>query len=120
MSSVNVNVTADPAQALEALSKVKAAVDTIHAASVKTGYRTTEFWLVLLSYLATAGTYLFHQDFSGYVQLGATVASGVATAVYALVRAHLKRPVTLGALAYDLKALIDALDSAKLPPSTPV
>jgi hypothetical protein len=62
--------------------------------TVKPGIKTTEFWLTLLTPISTFVLLTFHTDVSGWVPGIASVASSIATAVYAISRAHLKKSVT--------------------------
>lgn len=56
----------------------------------RTGLRTTEFWITLLTALLPALTIVFHRDFTTQVQTWATVAAGIATAVYVVTRGFVK------------------------------
>ena len=79
---------------------------TVLAPTVKPGYRTSELYAVLAPLVVTVLTMIFHRDFSGYVQAAGIVVSGIAAAAYAVSRAHLKRPVDLASLLWDVKALL--------------
>lgn len=61
------------------------------AAPVKPGYTTTEFWVTLLTVVASVvGVYDPTLHLSGYVQTAAVVAAGVSTIVYTFLRSGLK------------------------------
>lgn len=102
-----IQITADTSQAVAALKKVGEAVAAIQAPKPKAGLRTSEFWATsVVPALLAVATLVWHRDFSGYVQAAALVAAGVSSAVYAVGRAHLKRPVDLRSILYDLHALV--------------
>jgi hypothetical protein len=79
---------------------------TVVAPTVKPGWKTTELYATLAPIVLTALTFAFHRDFSGYVQAAGLAVSGLAAAAYAISRAHLKRPVDLATLLFDVKALL--------------
>jgi hypothetical protein len=82
-------------------------------AATRRGFKTTEFWATTVApVVLTALTFLYHRDFSGYVQAAAITATGVSTAAYAISRAHLKRPSSLGAVVFDVQALLPAVKQA--------
>lgn len=102
--SITVRVNAEGAAA--ALQQVADAVSAINAPPPKGGLRTTEFWATAVAPMLLAlATFIWHRDFSGYVQAAALAAAGISTAIYSLGRAHLKRPVDLKSVLYDLHAL---------------
>lgn len=70
------------------------------------GVKTSELYVTLTPMILTALTFVFHKDFSGYVQAAGVAVSGISAAVYALSRAHLKRPVDLASALYDLRAVL--------------
>lgn len=108
--NVTVNVTADASQALAELKKATEAAVQLRAAAqpyIKPGYRTSEFaGAVVVPALLTLATLIWHKDFSGYVQAAMAGVMAFTSAAYALGRAHLKKPVDLSSLVWDLKQLI--------------
>lgn len=103
-ATTTVAIKADPTQALSAITKVKDALAGLQAP--KAGYKTTEFWVTTVAPIVlTVLTFLFHRDFSAYVPAVALVATCISTAAYAISRAHLKRPVNLASLLFDVEAL---------------
>jgi len=50
------------------------------------GFRTTEFWVTILTLLLPLATLIWHQDFSSQIQSLAVVAAGLASAIYAVAR----------------------------------
>lgn len=114
--TLTVAVKADASHAITQLQKVKALLAEV-GGGVKPGYRTTEFWATAVAPIVLALlTFVFHRDFSGYVQAAALAAAGVSTAAYAIGRAHLKRPTTVANLLYDAHHLApivgEAVDTA--------
>jgi hypothetical protein len=101
------------------------------------GFRTTEFYVVILTWLLPLATLIWHRDFSSLAVPLSTLAAGIANAAYAISRAVTKsgrakaiatitaNPVgaiasgasTAESLAADIQALRSALD--KLPASSP-
>jgi hypothetical protein len=101
------------------------------------GFRTTEFYVVILTWLLPLVTLIWHRDFSSLAVPLSTLAAGIANAAYAISRAMTKsgrakavaaisanpaRAIASGAsvaenLAADIQALRAALD--KLPPEAP-
>ena len=95
------------------------------------GFRTTEFYVVMLTWLLPLATLIWHRDFSSLAVPLSTLAAGVANAAYAISRAVTKngRAKAVAAivanpagaaisgasdaerLATDIKALRIALDS---------
>jgi len=56
----------------------------------KTGYLTTEFWVVIFTALLPLFTLIFHKDFTDQVQTWAAAAAGLATVAYIISRAFVK------------------------------
>jgi hypothetical protein len=54
------------------------------------GFRTTEFYVVILTWLLLLSTLIWHRDFSSLVVPIATLAAGIASAAYAISRAITK------------------------------
>jgi hypothetical protein len=101
------------------------------------GFRTTEFYVVILTWLLPLATLIWHRDFSSLAVPLSTLAAGIANAAYAISRAMTKSgranavaaiaanpagAIASGAaqaerLAADIQALRTALD--QLPPDTP-
>ena len=101
------------------------------------GFRTTEFYVVILTWLLPLATLIWHRDFSSLAVPLSTLAAGIANAAYAISRAMTKRgranavaaiaanpagAIGAGAaqaesLAADIQALRAALD--QLPSDTP-
>lgn len=82
-------------------------------APTRRGYKTTEFWFTTVApVLLTAATFIWHRDFSGYVQAAALAATGISTAAYAISRAHLKRPTSVASVVFDVHALLPAVKQA--------
>jgi hypothetical protein len=82
-------------------------------AATRRGYKTTEFWATTVAPIVlTALTFLYHRDFSGYVQAAAIIATGVSTAAYAISRAHLKRPTSVANVFFDVQALVPTIKQA--------
>lgn len=101
------------------------------------GFRTTEFYVVILTWLLPLATLIWHRDFSSLAVPLSTLAAGIANAAYAISRAMTKSgrakavaaiaanpagAIAAGAtqaksLAADIQALRTALD--QLPPDTP-
>ena len=101
------------------------------------GFRTTEFYVVILTWLLPLATLIWHRDFSSLAVPLSTLAAGIANAAYAISRAMTKSgranavaaiaanpagAIAAGAsqaesLAAEIQALRSALD--KLPSDTP-
>jgi hypothetical protein len=101
------------------------------------GFRTTEFYVVILTWLLPLATLIWHRDFSSLAVPLSTLAAGIANAAYAISRAMTKSgrakavaaiaanpagAIAAGAtqvksLAADIQALRTALD--QLPSDTP-
>jgi hypothetical protein len=101
------------------------------------GFRTTEFYVVILTWLLPLATLIWHRDFSSLAVPLSTLAAGIANAAYAISRAVTKsgrakaiativaNPAgtatsavsDVGGLAADIQALRIALD--KLPMDAP-
>jgi len=101
------------------------------------GFRTTEFYVVILTWLLPLATLIWHRDFSSLAVPLSTLAAGIANAAYAISRAMTKSgranaiaaiaanpagAIGAGAaqaesLAADIQALRTALD--QLPSDTP-
>jgi len=101
------------------------------------GFRTTEFYVVILTWLLPLATLIWHRDFSSLAVPLSTLAAGIANAAYAISRAVTKSgrakaiatitanpsgaiasgASTLESLAADVQALRTALD--KLPANSP-
>lgn len=99
------------------------------------GFRTTEFYVVILTWLLPLATLIWHRDFSSLAVPLATVAAGIANAAYAISRAMTKsgRAKAIAAVAANpagaisggvaelesLAAAIESLRNAldKLPPA---
>jgi hypothetical protein len=80
---------------------------------IKSGWKTSEFWVATLGSQGLAvAALVFHRDLSGYVPAAALAAAGIAAAVYAAGRAHLKRPVDLPSVVFDVEALVPILKKA--------
>lgn len=62
----------------------------------KPGRKTSEFALVVATFIAYGLTAIFHDDFAGYVPAIAVIVTGLSTVGYALSRAHVKKPVVSG------------------------
>jgi hypothetical protein len=83
------------------------------SAPVRRGPFTTEFWASTVAPIVlTAATFIWHRDFSGYVQAAALLATGLSVAAYAISRAHLKRPTSVANVVFDVQALIPAVKQA--------
>lgn len=81
--------------------------------ATRRGLYTTEFWLSTVApVVLTACTFIFHRDFSGYVQAAAIAATGISVAAYAISRAHLKRPTSIASVVFDVQALVPAVKQA--------
>lgn len=82
----------------------------------KAGWRTTEFYVTIFTATMPLITAIFHRDFSGQVESWSVIASGIATASYALSRSRSKQAVATA------KATMHAADcaptAAGLMPST--
>ncbi len=62
--------------------------------AMKPGWRTTEFYVTVFAAMSPLLTAVFHREFSGaQVQSWATVAAAVASAAYAISRAHSKQEI---------------------------
>ena len=101
------------------------------------GFRTTEFYVVILTWLLPLATLIWHRDFSSLAVPLSTLAAGIANAAYAISRAVTKSgrakaiatiaanpsgaiasgASTMELLAADVQALRTALD--KLPANSP-
>jgi hypothetical protein len=101
------------------------------------GFRTTEFYVVILTWLLPLATLIWHRDFSSLAVPLSTLAAGIANAAYAISRAMTKSgranavaaiaanpagslasgAAQAASLAADIQALRTALD--QLPPETP-
>ena len=101
------------------------------------GFRTTEFYVVILTWLLPLATLIWHRDFSSLAVPLSTLAAGIANAAYAISRAMTKSgranavaafaanpggAIAAGAaqaesLAADIQALRTALN--QVPPATP-
>ena len=101
------------------------------------GFRTTEFYVVILTWLLPLATLIWHRDFSSLAVPLSTLAAGIANAAYAISRAMTKSgranavaaiaanpagslasgAAQAASLAADIQALRTALD--QLPPERP-
>ena len=80
------------------------------------GFRTTEFWVTILTLLMPLATLIWHQDFSSQIQSLAIVAAGLASAFYAAARS-LRKASTDKSRATAVAAVTPAPTPAPEPPS---
>lgn len=59
--------------------------------AIKPGYLTTEFYVTLAGFVLPLCTFIWHRDFSGYVQTVAQAAAAIASVAYIISRAVVKR-----------------------------
>ncbi len=86
--TVTVAVKADTSQAVSEVEKLIEALGGLM--DPKTGYRTTEFWVTVLTHVAWVVAVVFHRDLSNYVPAAAVLAAAIATAVYSVSRGQVK------------------------------
>jgi hypothetical protein len=119
-----------------AVDEVEQLVEALSKENFK-GLRTTEFYVVILTWLLPVATLIWHRDFSSLAVPLSTLAAGIANAAYAISRAMTKsgraraiaaitaNPAgaiasgasTAESLAADIQALRSALE--KLPADSP-
>jgi trimeric autotransporter adhesin len=104
---------ADPASLLAEVSGLAQLVNSV-AHDGRSGWKTTEFWASITTWLLPVLTLVFHRDLSSLATPLAVVAAGAAQAVYTISRAITKKghATALASMATASPAMLAAASSA--------